>query len=105
MTAPAPRDAVSGEPWRFFGLVARQSSMQTKLAKLKARAAAGDWAGALSIAAKFPRLGEHAAAIQKAHECLVGGADFYRQCGKDPDALIAAGIEALKTRYKLGSQP
>lgn len=74
----------------------------TKLSTLKARAAAGDWKGALSIAAKFPQLGEHREAIKAAHECLTGGADFYRQCRKDPDALIAAGISALCQRYRIG---
>ncbi|MCA1776057.1 MAG: hypothetical protein LC676_10740 [Loktanella sp.] len=72
----------------------------TKLSKLKAAAAAGDWPLALRIAARFPQLGDHKEAIVRAHEAHAN-ARFYRQLGKDPDALIAEGIDALKTRYDL----
>lgn len=72
--------------------------METKLSKLKAAACSGDWAGALRIAAKFPQLGEHKAAIVRAHECIVNPA-FYRQLGRDPDACVSAGIAALRSRY------
>lgn len=74
--------------------------MQTKLSKLKDCAATGDWAGALRIAAKFPELGQHKADIVRAHECLVNPA-FYRQLGRDPEACVNAGIDALRTRYRL----
>ena len=74
--------------------------MQTKLSKLKAAAAQGDWAGALRIAAKFPELGEHAATIKRAHEASHSAA-FYRQIGRDPDACVQAGIQALRERYSL----
>lgn len=74
--------------------------MQTKLSKLKAAAAAGDWAGALRIAARFPQLGADKAAIVRAHECIVNPG-FYRQLGRDPALAIEAGIAALKARYKL----
>lgn len=74
--------------------------MQTKLSKIKAAAAAGDWPGALRIAAKFADLGDHRAAITRAHEAHAN-ARFYRGLGQDPEALIAAGIAALKDRYNL----
>jgi hypothetical protein len=74
--------------------------MQTKLSKLKAAAAQGDWAGALRIAAKFSELGEHEAAIKRAHEASHSAA-FYRQIGHDPHACIQAGINALRERYGL----
>lgn len=74
--------------------------METKLSKLKACAAADDWAGALRIAAKFPRLGDHKPAIVRAHECLVNPA-FYRQLGRDPEACVKDGITALRVRYGL----
>lgn len=74
--------------------------MQTKLDKLKAAAAAGRWDDALSIAARFPRLGEHAAAIKRAHEAM-HSPGFYWQIGRDPDKLIQIGIDALKARYRL----
>ncbi len=72
--------------------------MQTKLSRLRAAAAAGDWAGALRIAAKFPELGEHAAAIRRAHEASHSAA-FYRQIGRNPEDCIQAGIDALRQRY------
>jgi hypothetical protein len=74
--------------------------METKLSKLEAAATAADWPLALRIAAKFPRLGEHKAAIVRAHEAYEN-ARFYRQIGKNPDALIESGIKALRERYSL----
>lgn len=74
--------------------------MTTKLSKLKALAAVGDWQGALRIAARFPSLGDHKAAIVRAHEAFENG-HFYRQIGRDPEVLIAAGIAALRSRYRL----
>jgi predicted metal-dependent hydrolase len=74
--------------------------METKISKLRAAAASCDWTLALRIAARFPDLGEHAATIVRAHEAG-HNPRFYRSLGKDPDALIAAGIDALKARYKI----
>lgn len=74
--------------------------MDTKLSKLKAHADMGDWQGALRIAARFPSLGDHRAQIIRAHEAYLRPS-FYRQIGKDPEALIAAGIAALRARYRL----
>ncbi|MFZ3192803.1 MAG: hypothetical protein WA154_06320 [Moraxellaceae bacterium] len=56
------------------------------------------WPQALSLAAKFPRLGNEKAAIVRAHECLVNPS-FYRQLGVDTEQAIQAGIAALKARY------
>ena len=76
--------------------------MQTKLDKLKAAWTAGDTAWALRIAARFPELGEHGPAIKRAHECLNGsGSRFYQQIGRDPAAIVAAGLAALAARYRL----
>ena len=74
--------------------------METKLSKLKAAAAAGDWRQALRIAARFPELGDHKAAIKRGHEAYENGR-FYQQIGRDPEALIADGIAALKDRYNI----
>lgn len=74
--------------------------METKLAKLKAAAASGDWRLALRIAARFQDLGDHKAEIKRGHEAFEN-ARFYRQLGRDPDALIDQGIAALKARYHL----
>jgi hypothetical protein len=75
--------------------------MRCKLDKLRDAAAAGDWAGALRIAARFPRLGEHATAITRAHQAMWNPA-WSRQLGRDPAADVEAGIEALRERYRLG---
>ena len=72
--------------------------METKLSKVKAAFEAGDLQGALRIAAKFHDLGAEKNAIKLAHESYTHGA-FYKQLGRDIDALRAAGREALRTRY------
>ena len=74
--------------------------MQTKLSQIKDAAAVGDWPKALRIASKFSDLGEHKAAIMRGHEAHAN-ARFYAQLGRDPEALIADGIAALKARYKI----
>jgi len=74
--------------------------METKISKLRACATAGDWQGALQIAARFPSLGDNRAQIVRAHEAFIRPG-FYRQIGKDPEALIAEGITALRARYRL----
>ena len=53
---------------------------------------------ALAMAAKFPDLGEHKDAITKGANAL-RNPDFYRQIKQDPDALVAAGVAALRARY------
>jgi len=68
--------------------------MQTKLDRLKVAAEAGDWPLALRLAVRLSSLGRYAPAIKRAHECLAGNDRFYRQIGKDPEALVATGIEA-----------
>jgi hypothetical protein len=60
---------------------------------------AADWPRALSIAAKFPSLGQHRIAIARAHNAIQSPA-FYRAIGQDPAAL-KAGIQALQERCKL----
>lgn len=74
--------------------------MKTKLSKVQDAMRAGNWAKALSIAAKFPRLGAEKKAIEGAHDALRSPA-FYRQIGKDPDTMVAEGIAALKTKYAI----
>jgi hypothetical protein len=78
--------------------------METKASQIRRAMAAQDWPLALRLAARLPRLDIHSAAIKRAHECA-GNAAFYRQLGRDPEALIAAGIEALKDRFDHGSAP
>ena len=72
--------------------------METKLSKLVAAIHADDWPRALSIAAKFGRLGGEKAAIPRAHDAHLRP-DFYRQLGKNPCALVDEGKAALRRRY------
>lgn len=75
--------------------------MTTKLDAVRASMRAGDWAMAITLAAKFPRLGDEQADIMRAREALLRPA-FQRQLGKDPVALIEAGKAALLRRYPDG---
>lgn len=72
--------------------------METKASKLRALMAAEAWPAALAMAAKFPRLGKHRAAILDAHEAIVRP-DFMRAIGRTPETLINKGIEALIAAY------
>jgi hypothetical protein len=72
---------------------------RTKLSRLLEYMAAADWHSALRLAAKFPQLGAHKAAITRAWNAIQSP-QFYRELGQDPDALIAAGVAALKERYE-----
>ncbi|HEX9432418.1 MAG TPA: hypothetical protein VF936_06480 [Burkholderiales bacterium] len=70
----------------------------SKLAQLRAAMTADDWPLAFAIAARFPRLGKHEAAIRRAHEAY-WHRKFYAQLGYDIDELLAAGRAALIERY------
>ncbi len=69
-----------------------------KAARIAALVAAEDWRGALALASTFARLGKEREAILAAHEAMQRP-DFQRQLKRDPEAQIAAGIEALRARY------
>ena len=70
----------------------------TKIAQLRAAMRSDDWQLALRIAARFPRLGEHRAAIVRAHEAYTNPR-LYRQLGYDIEKLKADGRRALIARY------
>ena len=74
--------------------------MQTALQKLTAHVTTGDWRAALKLAASWPQLGTHRDAIQQGWAAL-RNPDFYRELGKDPEQLVAAGQAAIKERYGL----
>ena len=59
---------------------------------------AEDWDRALSLASKWRQLGDERDAIISGHSANTS-ADFYRQIGKDPSAMVQEGIAALKRRY------
>ena len=74
--------------------------MISKLARLRAAFAKGDTIVALRIAARFPDLGPERAPITRAWAAY-SNPEFYRQIGHDPEALILAGLDALRDKYKL----
>lgn len=69
-----------------------------KIDKLRALMAASQWARALSLASSWPELGEHRDVIKTAASAQLSPV-FYASMGKDPKALVEAGIAALKARY------
>lgn len=74
--------------------------MVTKLSKVIAAWRAGKKEEALRIAAKFPRLGEHAAVIQRGWAAFQNP-EFYKELGHDPEELFNDAIRAIKERYNL----
>ncbi len=77
-------------------VVAREP--EKKIDTLRALMRVGDWRGAMKLAASFARLGDEDRAIRQAWEAFARPG-FYRQIGKDPKALIAVGVDALRRRY------
>lgn len=69
-----------------------------KIDQLRDLMAAEKWPQALSLAAKFPRLGAEKNVIVRAHECLVNPS-FYRQIGINTDQAVCDGINAIKQKY------
>lgn len=72
--------------------------MERKLDRLLDLMAAGDWPGAIKLAAKFPRLGPQKQTIERARDAL-NNPRWARSLGRDPDALAEAGKAALIERY------
>lgn len=72
----------------------------TKLSKLKEAFYNEDYEEAVSIAAKFPRLGAERDDILTAHECFKRPR-IYKQMGRDVEELKKKGIEALRHKYDL----
>ncbi len=76
-----------------------KTPMETKLSKLLAMMNANQWDEALKFAGKFPMLGEEKRAITRAREALIRP-EFFLQLGRDVDAIIAEGRQALVRRYR-----
>ena len=71
---------------------------ESKLSAVRAAMDAGDWQRAISLAAKFPRLGTERNAILDAHGAYTNPR-FAAQLGCDIEALKQAGIKALRAKY------
>jgi hypothetical protein len=77
---------------------APRSAPIKKIDALRGHMKAGEWTAALKLAATFPKLGTEAKAIRQGWEaCSRPG--FQQQLGKDPAAIIGAGVAALLRRY------
>ena len=74
------------------------ATLVKKIDILRDHSRAGNWHAALRLAASWPQLGEHKVAIQQGWAALSNGR-FYREIGKDPAAMVAAGQAALVARY------
>lgn len=72
--------------------------MIPKIVQLRAAMSSDDWRQAVSIAAKFPRLGKARDAVLAAREAFERP-EFQRQIGRDPAAIIEAGKIALRVQY------
>lgn len=70
----------------------------SKISTLRDAAHSGDWNKAIAIAAKFPRLGSIRGAVLDARMAITNPR-FAKQLGKDPEALIQRGIEAIRAEY------
>jgi hypothetical protein len=88
---------------RFHPRMAIKIETRTKTAIIREHMKRGDWRAAISQASKLPRLDEHRNAILDAQGAYTNER-FYRQIGKDPDALIDAGRAALVARFGFGEQ-
>lgn len=76
--------------------------MIKKIDVLRAHIAAQDWRKAVSLAAKFPRLGDEKEVITRAQTAFINPG-FLRQIGKDPERCIEAGKAAIMRRYSPSS--
>ena len=76
----------------------------SKLSKVFDAMDAGNWRLAISIASKFANLGEQKAHIMRA-QSAINNPHFYRQLGKDPDAIIARGKTAMRERFEPMRRP
>ena len=72
---------------------------QTKISQLRALMQQENWRDALKMAASFQRLGAEKVAILRGWEACARP-DFQRQLGRCPDSLIAAGVAALRKKYR-----
>jgi hypothetical protein len=76
------------------------ASMQSKLRQLRRYMADGDHRSALRLAAGWAQLGEHRDAITQAWAALTHPA-FYEAIGRDPAVLVARGLDAIRSRYRI----
>jgi hypothetical protein len=72
--------------------------METKLSMLRRHMAVGDYKSALRLAANWQQLGAHRDAITKGWAAMQYPR-FYSDIGEEPDAIVQAGVAAIRDRY------
>lgn len=72
----------------------------TKLETLKQEFLKGNFKKAISIASKFPRLGDEKDTIKIAQDCITNPS-FYKQMGYDIEQIIDDAIFALGNKYNI----
>jgi hypothetical protein len=70
----------------------------SKLARVREAMASNDWERAIRLAARFPTLGEHGAAIRRANDAI-NNPRLYKQLGHDLEEIRMKAIAALKQRF------
>ena len=75
-------------------------NMETALERLRALWAEKNYHKALKLAASWPRLGGHARQIRQGW-AAISNPDFYRQLGRDPEALYSDGLAAVAEQFGL----
>jgi hypothetical protein len=75
-----------------------QNTPRSKASVVREHMAAGQWPEAIRLAARFPRLDHHRAAILDAHGAYTNPR-FFAQIGLDIELLKAAGRTALVERF------
>lgn len=75
----------------------------TKLEKLKQEFLKGNFKKSISIASKFPRLGDEKDIIKLAQDCITNPS-FYKQLGYDIEKIIDDAIYAIEKKYNIGGQ-
>jgi hypothetical protein len=83
-----------------FGAKPNTGTPSTKLSRVRDALARGDERTALRIAAAFPELGDAREPIQRGW-MAVSRPEFVRELGRVPAADVAAGVDAIRTRYAI----
>lgn len=72
--------------------------IESKTSKIKNHIEAGDYKKAISIASKFFDKSDRTKLYKQA-QSAINNPSFYRQIGKDPDAIINEAIKTLSLEY------
>lgn len=74
--------------------------MQSKVGQIREAWMRGDRIAALRVAAKFHDRSAETVAFKRGFDAM-NHAAFYRQLGRDPDALVAEALNLLAAKFRL----